>query len=257
MRVHSKVRFRRYGNLDLGILFFLQHAEYSTKKVNKITESDPGSLQDAKEFVIETNPFFNYKFNGGYTDFGLLLELSRTGRRNTSTRWNSASKSDQTNVLWSTSPYYDWSPYWEDFSQGYDLFFATGFESHSSIAVYKRTSFLVTLTILKKYTLVKQEYGESKIPDGGGSFEFYETHERRNHKNETWMTGSFGLAYGRGPVQLIGLLQLPLAYLLKQDTILRDTSAVFFEHEKRNMWQVQEPTSIRFFMIYAFGNPYR
>lgn len=257
LRAYSKVCFWRFDNLDVGMLFFLQYASYGNREINKIAESDPGSIQAAREFVIETNPFFNYTFKGGYTDFGILLELSRTGRENTSTRWNRASQSDQTNVLWSSSPYYGWSPHWETFSKGSDLFFATGFESHSSIAVYKRLSLLVTLTVMKKFTFLKKSYGESAIPDGGSSFEFTQTHLRNDQKNETWMTGAFGLAYGRGPIQFIGMLQLPLAYLIKQKTLLREASNTLFEHEKRNMWQVQEPTSIRLFLIYAFGHPHK
>ena len=256
LRAYSKVRFWQFGDMDAGILFFLQYASHNTKKVNKVTESDPGSLEGGKEIAIEANPFINYKFKGGYTDFGVLLEVARTGFENTSTRWNSVSQSDQTNVLWSTTPYNGWSPYWENFSYGNELFFATGFESHSSIGIYKRLSLLVTLTVLKKYTREVKVYGKSEIPEDGSSYTFDETHERLNHKNETWMNGSFGVAYGRGPVQLIALLTLPRAYLLKQATELSDTSETLFDHEKRNMWQVQDPTTFRLFLIYAFGNPH-
>jgi hypothetical protein len=125
IRGYSKIRFWEIGNLDAGFLFFLQYASYATKAVNKITESDPASEEGEQEFIIETNPFFNYRFEGGYLDFGILLELSRTEMKNTRTRWNSVSRSDQKNVLWSTSPYMGWTTSWENFSKGSKWFFAT------------------------------------------------------------------------------------------------------------------------------------
>ena len=78
-------------------------------------------------------------------------------------------------------------------------------------------------------------YGESEIPEGGDSYMFNETHVRNNYKNETWMTGSFGVSYGFGPVQLFCTLQLPLAYLIAQETELKEGNSVLFEHSKRNV----------------------
>jgi hypothetical protein len=109
------------------------------------------------------------------------------------------------------------------------------------------------LTILRKNTWTTKVYGQSEIPGGGSSFEFRQTHERENYRNETWMTGAVGASYGRGPVQAFLFLHMPLAYLIKQETKLADNSEIQFEHEMRNMWQVQEPTSLRFFIVYGFG----
>ncbi|MBL7095712.1 hypothetical protein ISS22_17310 [candidate division KSB1 bacterium] len=253
IRGYSKVRFWRAGDLDAGVLFFVQHAKYAANEVNKLIESDPASEQNKSEFIIETNPFINYQFNGGYTDFGILMELSYTGMSNTSTRWNNASKSDQKDVLWSTSPYNGWSPSWENFSKGSELFFATGFESYSSISVYKRLSLLLQLTILRKFTHTTKFYGESQIPDGNNSFKFIQSHKRNNYKSETWMTASFGISYGLGPVQMFLTLQTPLAYLIKQKTNLSDTNQKLFEHEKMNTWQVQEPTTMKLLLVYSLG----
>jgi len=253
IRAYSKVRFWQIGNLDAGLLFFLQHDSYNTTPVNKINESDPSSLESEKEYVIETNPFLNYKFKGGYLDFGLLLELSYTDMANTSERWNSVSHSEQPDVLWNTSPYTGWSQSWEKFSKGNRWFFATGFEAYSSVGIHKRLSLLLRLLVLRKYTFTEKLYGESKIPGGGNSYQFYQSHRRDDYRNETWMTGSIGFSYGLGPIQLLLDMQLPLAYLIKQETALNDNASLLFEHEKRNMWQVQEPITARLLLVYAFS----
>lgn len=251
IRAYSKIRFWRIGNLDAGLLFFLQRAVHTEFPVNKIVESEPRSSERATEFVIETNPFFNYRFKGGYIDFGLLIELARTSMQNTSTRWNSVSRANQDDVLWSTSPYSGWSPSWENFSKGSEWFFATGLETYSSIAIYRRLSLLSRLTYLRKFTFMTKEYGQSEIPGGGTEYTFNQTHERNNYKNENWITGSLGFSYGWRQFQLFLTLQLPLAYFVKQETELNDNSKLLFEHEKRNMWQVQEPTTMRFLLVYA------
>jgi len=235
------------------VLFFAQKATYAKTAINKLADSDPGSKEDEREYAFETNPFINFKFKGGYLDFGILMELAFTSMNNTRTRWNSASGSDQKDVLWTTSPYSDWSPSWENFSKGSSWFFATGFESYSSIGIYKRLSLLLRLTVLRKFTRINKIYGESVIPDGGSSFEFHQTHKRNNFRNETWMTGSFGISYGWGPVQIFCTLQLPLAYLIKQRTKLHDNTSQLFDHSKRNLWQVQEPTTMRILFVYALG----
>jgi hypothetical protein len=173
--------------------------------------------------------------------------------RNTRTRWNNASSSDQTDVLWSTSPYYGWSPSWENFSRGSSWFFATGFETYSSVPVYKRFAIESRLTVLRKFTHTTKIYGQSEIPPGGYSYEFTQTHERSDSKNETWMTGSVGFSQGWRQMRLFVTLQLPLAYLIKQETKLSDPAQVLFEHNKKSMWQVQEPITTRLRLIYAFG----
>jgi hypothetical protein len=251
LRGYSKVRFYTVRGMDLGLLFFLQIDSATQARVNKLVESDPTSSENAGGFALEANPFFNYHYGRGYLDFGLLLEVSRTGMRNTRTRWNSVSGADEKDVLWSTSPYMGWSPYWEDFSKGSTWFFATGFEAYSSTGIYRRLSLQTKLTVLRKYTYTTKVYGESVIPDGGSSYEFVESHERNDYRNETWMTGSIGIMYGRGPVQALVDLQMPLAYLIKQSTKLGDNEKVLFEHAENSMWQVQEPVALRLMLVYA------
>ena len=258
IRGYSKVRLKRIGHLDLGTLFFLQYGGHSLMQVNKVAESEPNSREREREVAIETNPFFNYQTDRGYLDFGLLLEYSRTGTRNSHTRWNSVSGSDQSDVLWSTTPYPDWSPSWESFSKGSSWFMATGFEAYSSISVYQRFALLSQLTVLRKFTRTEKIYGQSGIPDGGSSFVFEPTHQRNDYRNETWMTGSIGFSHGWGPVQAFVTLQLPLAYLIKQETSLSSRGELLFDHAKRNMWQVQEPISSRILLVYSLdgtGHP--
>ncbi len=55
-------------------------------------------------------------------------------------------------------------------------------------------------------------------------------------------------------MQLFVISQLPLAYLIKQETRLRNSGGLLFEHEKRNLWQVQEPTATRLLLVYALGH---
>jgi len=251
MRGFSKVGFYQRGNMDLGVLFFLEIDSAYKTRVNKLVETDPTTEERETGFAIETNPFLNYDYGGGYIDFGVLLEVSRTGMKNTSTRWNSVSGSEEKDVLWTTKPYVGWSTSWEDFSKGSSWFFATGFEAYTSIGVYRRLAILSRLTILKKYTYTTKIYGESVIPEGGHSYEFMKSHERNDYRNETWMTGSIGLTKGWGPVQLLVDMQLPLAYLIKQQTSLSDNQKELFEHSERSMWQVQEPVAFRLLLVYA------
>jgi hypothetical protein len=254
LRGYSKVNFWKIGEADAGILFFLQRATHVKTEVNKVVESEPNSREGAYEIAIETNPFLNYRFHGGYLDIGILLEYARSGMENTWTRWNSVSGSEQEDVLWSTTPYSGWTPSWESFSKGSESFFATGFEADTSIPLRKRLSALLRLTVLRKFTWTDKVYGQSDIPPGGESYQFEQTHIRDNYRNETWMTGSIGMAYGKGPIQTFVTLQLPVAYLIKQETKLQDSSEVLFEHEKRNMWQVQDPTSLRLLVVYNLGS---
>jgi hypothetical protein len=253
LRAYSKVRFWRINDLDAGLLFFGQYGSYLTVPVNKISPSEPSLREEEKEFIIEANPYINYKFKGGYLDVGLLLELSGMNMQKVRTKWNSVSRANQSGVLRSSSPYMGWSQSWESFSKGGEWFFATGLESYSSINIYKRLALLTRLTYLRKFTFTNKQYGKVDIPEGGTSFVFNQTHERNNYKNENWITGSLGLSYGWGPAQLFVTLQLPLAYLVKQKTELSEGNNVVFEHQKRNMWQVQEPTTMRILLVYALS----
>jgi|GEM_PF-1119083 len=253
IRGYDKVTFMRFGDLDLGMLFFLQRSGRTKSEVNRLVESESNSKESEREYIIETNPFANYVTKKGYFDFGLLIELSRTGMKNTRTRWNSVSRSDQTDVLWSTSPYVGWSPTWENFSSGRNWFFATGFEANSSVNVYKRLSIQTRLLVLRKYTWIQKIYGSSEIPSGGNSYEFFESHRRNDAKTETWMTGGFGFTYGWGPIQSIVSLELPLAYLISQSSKLEDASEVLFDHHKKSLWQVQQPVAVRLLLVMALG----
>jgi len=253
IRGYDKVTFMRIGDLNVGMLFFLQRGTRTKSEVNRLADSEPHSKEAEREYIIETNPFANYVTKKGYLDFGYLIELSRTGMKNTRTRWNSVSGSDQKDVLWSTTPYLRWSPSWENFSKGRTWFFATGFEANSSVTVYKRLSVQTRLLVLRKYTWTEKAYGSSEIPQGGSSFEFSESHRRNNTKTETWMTGGFGFTYGWGPVQSIVSLELPLAYLISQSTKLSDNNEVLFEHHQKSLWQVQQPVSIRVLLVMALG----
>ncbi|MBU1950263.1 MAG: hypothetical protein KJ927_16230 [Candidatus Eisenbacteria bacterium] len=252
IRAYSKVTLCEHGSAKGGVLFFLQHGSHSKTAVNKLVESDPDWEESKKEIAVEANPFLNYELRGGYLDFGLLLEYTHSGMENTQMRWNSVSHSEQPGVLWSTDPYMGWSPSWESYSKGSEWFFATGFETGSSIGVYRRLSILSKLTILKKFTHEEKIYGNSEIPEGGMSYKFYQTHHRNNYRNETWMTGGVGLSFGRGPIQTFLTLQLPLAYLITQTTELSNNDEKLFSHEMKNMWQVQQPTSARLLFVYAF-----
>jgi len=253
IRAYSKVRFYQIGQADLGMLFFLQRNTYSKTRVNKVSESDPDREEHEGQFILETNPWMNYKADWGYFDFGFLLELSRTGMKNTQTRWNGVSHADQPDVLWSTTPYHGWSTDWENFSKGHNWFFATGFEAGTSVNVYRRLALQTTLTVLKKFTRAKKVYGTSEIPSGGSSYEFNQTHVRNDSRNEAWMTGAVGFTYGFGPVQALVTMQLPTAYLITQTTKLSDGGGQLFEHSKKSMWQVQTPMTSRVLLVWALG----
>lgn len=252
-RAYTKHRFIRIGNLDAGVLFFGQYATNPMRQVSKLTDSDPAYEMLENEFAIETNPFINYRFNGGYLDFGVLIEYSRANMKNVYTRWNSASQSEQKDVLWNTTPYLGWSQPWENYSKGNQWFFATGFESYASIDVVRPLSLLLRLTVLKMYTHIDNFYGDSVIPDNGTSFVFQQSHKRDTYKNETWVTGSFGFQYRLGGFEIMGTLQMPLAYLISQSTELEDNEEQLFRHEIRNTWQVQQPASFQLFLIYGWG----
>jgi hypothetical protein len=255
-RAYSKVRFFELGNLGAGILFFGQYGKNDRFDVNRLSESEPNSQEIVHNYIVETNPFLNFKFEKGYIDFGLLLEEEYSPLKNIHTAWNESTGGEEQNVLWDSSPYEGWSTSWESFSKGHELFFATGGETYTSINIYKRFSMQGGLTLLRKYTNLKKVYGNSNVPDGGGNFEFTKTHIRKDHRNETWMTGSLGLTYGFGPIQLISILQFPLSYLNKRETVLSDIhDDILFEHERRNVWQVQQPASFRLILVCALSKP--
>jgi hypothetical protein len=250
-RAYSKVRFWRIGELDAGLLFFLQYAKDANRYVSRTVESEPLLTKNEKEFAIEANPFVNYKFQGGYVDVGILLEYAYMGMRNFHSRWNPVSQSEQKNVLRDTEPYYGWSQTWENFSQGSQWFIATGFETYASIDVYKKLSLLGRIMVLKQYTTVTKEYGSSQIPEGEMGYAFVKSHERADFRNETWMTGTFGLQYRVGPMDFYWTVDLPLSYLSRLETRLKKESQLEFEHSMLNVWQVQQPTTMRLFMMFA------
>ena len=254
IRAYSKVRYWKFGDLDMGLLYFLQYADNETNTVstNSALESEPLSSDAANEYTVEVNPWLNYKFGKSYFDFGLLFELSYTAMENTSPRWNGVMGAEQNGVLRDSYPSDNgFSPSWETFSKGHYFFFATGFEATSSIHLGGRFSVLASLLMLRKYSFVTKEYGSSDIPAGGDEYTFNVSHTRHDNKTETWMTGSIGIAYGWGPFQTIATMQLPLAWLLARNTELSDSNTQLVDLTQKNVWAVQEPISFR--LLFVFG----
>ena len=254
IRAYSKIRFWKFGDLDMGLLFFLQYAnrDKNTVSTNRDLDSEPLSSDAENEFTIEVNPWLNYKFGKSYFDFGILFELSSTSMENTSPRWNGALGATQNGVIRNSSPSEDgFSPSWETFSQGNYFFFATGFEASTSINLSGRFSALASVLMLRKYSFITKEYGSSEIPNGGNNYVFHKSHTRDDYKTETWMTGSIGFAYGWGPLQTIVTMQFPLAWLLVKQTELSDSNTKLVDRTQRNVWAVQEPISFR--LLFVFG----
>ncbi len=251
-RAYSKVRFWKLDNLDLGILFFGQYAnrDKNTVSTDRQLDSEPLSNDAENEYTVEVNPWLNYRWGNSYFDFGILFEISTATMANTSPRWNGAVGATQRDVLRDSSPYdYGFSPSWETFSKGSSFFFATGMEASTSINLSGRFSALASLLVLRKYTTVTKEYGSSSIPAGSSSYVFQASHTRHDHKTETWMTGSIGLAYGWGPFQTIATMQLPLAWLLVKNTELTTSGRTLVDLTQRNVWAVQEPISFRLLLV--------
>jgi hypothetical protein len=254
IRAYSKIRFWKIGDVDMGLLFFLQYVDrdLSTVSSNKDLDSEPLSSDLENEYSIEINPWLNYKFGKSYFDFGLLCELSYNVMENTSPRWNSVTGATQKDVIRDSSPYESgFSPSWESFSQGSYLFFATGFEASTGINLGGRFSVLASVLMLRKYSFITKEYGSSEIPVGSSTYGFQESHTRNDDKVETWMTGSIGFAYGWGPIQTIATMQLPLAWLLVKNTKLSNSTTTFVDLTQKNVWAVQEPISFRFLLIFG------
>jgi hypothetical protein len=237
---------------------FFQYADRDNNTVSttKDADSEPLSSDSENEYKIEVNPWLNYKFGKSYFDFGLLLEYSLTFMENTAPRWNGAIGALENGVIRNS---YAWergfSPSWESFSQGTYNYFATGFEASTAINISGRFFALGSLLLLKKYSYITKEYGSSEIPEGGNKYQFTASHTRADYKNETWMTGSVGLAAGWGPLQMLATIHFPLAYLLEKNTELEDTQRTLVDLTQRNVWAVQEPVSFRFLIIFGFERP--
>ncbi|MGB5287113.1 MAG: hypothetical protein WBQ32_15240 [Ignavibacteriaceae bacterium] len=254
IRAYSKIRFWKIGDANLGLLFFLQYADRDNNTVSKVEEanSEPLSSDSENEYIIEVNPWLNYKFGKSYFDFGLLFEFSITDMANTSPRWNGAIGATENGVIRNSSPYESgFTPSWESFSQGNYKFFATGFEASTAINISGRFFALASILLLRKYSYITKEYGSSDIPEGGNEYVFTASHTRNDFKNETWMNGSVGIAYGWGPLQLLATMHLPLAYLLEKNTELKDNSTTLVDLTQRNVWAVQEPVSFRFLVVFG------
>jgi len=252
IRAYSKIRFWKIGDADLGLLFFLQYADRdnNTVSTNKDLDSEPLSSDAENEYTIEVNPWLTYRFGKSYFDFGLLFELSTTGMENTSPRWNGSVGATQNGVIRNSAPYESgFSPSWESFSRGRYTFFGAGFEASTSINISGRFSALASILLLRKYSFIKKEYGSSDIPPGGKEYVFNGSHTRHDYKNETWMSGSVGLSYGWGPLQILTTMQLPLAYLLEKNTELSDSRTTLVDLTQRNVWAVQEPISFRLLLV--------
>ena len=104
---------------------------------------------------------------------------------------------------------------------------------------------------MRKYSFITKDYGSSDIPEGGNEYVFTSTHTRDDYKNETWMTGSIGLSFGWGPLQLLATMHLPIAYLLEKNTELADTQTTLVDLTQRNVWAVQEPVSFRLLLVFG------
>jgi hypothetical protein len=254
LRAYSKIRFWKLGDVDLGLLFFLQYGDRdnNTVSTNKSVESEPLSTDAETEYTLEVNPWLTYKFGKSYFDFGLLCELSTTGLQNTAPRWNGAVGATENGVIRDSYPYESgFSPSWETFSRGRNTFFALGIEASTSINISGRFSALASLLLLRKYSFIKKEYGNSDIPAGSRGYAFHPLYTRHDYKNETWMSGSIGLSYGLGPIQIITSMNLPLAYLLEKNTRLSDASTELVNLTQRNVWAVQEPVSFRVLLVFG------
>ena len=257
IRAYSKIKFWEIGDADLGLLFFFQYADRDNNTVSTSNEvnSEPLSSDSENEYTIEINPWLNYKFGKSYFDFGLLLEYSIIDMNNTAPRWNGEIGATEKGVIRNSRPYErGFSPSWESFSRGSYSFFATGFEATTSINITGRFSALAGVLLLRKYSFITKEYGNSAIPDGGNEYVFTATHTRDNYKNETWMTGSIGFAYGWGPLQFLTTMHLPLAYLLEKNTELKDDAQTqLVDLTQKNVWAVQEPVSFRILLVFGLG----
>jgi hypothetical protein len=254
IRAYSKIRFWKIGDVDMGLLFFLQYADRdkNTVSTNKDLESEPLSTDAENEYTIEVNPWVNYKFGKSYFDFGLLFEFSYDGMENTSPRWNGTTGATQKRVIRDSYPYDSgFSPSWETFSQGNYYYFASGIEAGTCINLSGRFSALGSLLFLRKYSFITKEYGSSVVPVGSNNYVFQTSHTRHDYKNETWMTGSIGISYGLGPFQTIATMQFPLAYLLEKNTELSESNTKLVDLTQRNVWAVQEPVSFR--LLFVFG----
>ncbi len=258
IRAYTKIRFWKFGNVDMGLLFFLQYADRDTRTVSKdrSVDSEPLSNDAENEYTLEINPWLNYRLGRSYFDFGLLCELSTVGMENTSPRWNSAVGANEYGVVRGSSPYTGgFSPSWETFSRGRYTYFSVGIEASTAVNLGGRFSALASLLLLRKYSFIKKEYGDSQIPAGGSAYQFNPAYTRHDYKNETWMTGSIGISYGLGPVQIIGSMNFPLAYLLEKDTELSDGHATLVDLTQRNVWAVQEPVSFRLLVVCGLERP--
>lgn len=254
IRAYSKIRFWKIGDADLGLLFFLQYAnrDNSTVSTDRNLDSDPLSNDAENEYTVEINPWLNYKFGKSYFDFGLLFEYSTITMSNTYSAWNGALGAMQKDVIRSSYVYTGgFSPSWETFSRGKYNFLSTGIEASTGINIGGRFYALASVLLLRKFSFIRKDYGNSTIPAGGNQYFFNTSYTRRDRKTETWMTGSIGLMAGLGPFQVIGSMQLPLAWLLEKHTELSDSHRTLVDLTQRNVWAVQEPVSFRLLLIFG------
>ncbi len=254
IRAYSKIRLWKFGDADAGLLFFLQYAnrDNSTMSTERSVDSEPLSNDAEDEYTLEVNPWVTYHFGKSYFDFGLLCEVSTTGMKNTSPRWNGAVGATEYDVIRDSYPYESgFSPSWETFSRGRYTFFGVGMEASTSINISGRFSALASVLFLRKYSFIKKEYGSSVVPSGGSAYVFNPSFTRHDNKIETWMTGSIGVSYGLGPIQILANMNLPLAWLLEKNTELSDRNATLVDLTQRNVWAVQEPVSFRLLLVFG------
>jgi hypothetical protein len=242
--------------LTIGVLGFLEYdanrSAYQPRDTMGATTM-PTSWKDESDYVLEANPYLNAVLGErSYLDFGLLLEGAYQRFDTKYARWSSALGS-LVEAYQDSSPIHGWSQYWEGFSKNDQGFFATGFEAVYRLGITKEVSLTATTLSLLKLTGERKDYGSSTGDPGEYASKFV----RSGYKRELWLTGSFGVNVLLGGVVSTIAVDLPLAYLLYQTTKLTDlaTSAVIFDHEKANVFQVQEPVKLRATVSLLLGNP--
>jgi hypothetical protein len=117
IRAYSKARLSRQETWCRHPLFG-QYGRNRNFDVNRTSESEPNSQEIINTYIVETNPFFNFKFDKGYIDFGLLIEEEYSPMKNIHNAWNESTGSEEEGVLWNSSPYIGWTQPWNHSLKG-------------------------------------------------------------------------------------------------------------------------------------------
>ncbi len=247
IRAYSKMSFIREDPVNAGLLAFVEYDNNREAIIPRNAGSgfEPSSWFGKQGVFLECNPFLNLKIGKyGYLDIGVLAELGYEPSEYKVMRWSGVAGGNVETYANST-PYEGWTQYWESYSNDHLFFFATGFEASHGLPVMREISLLTSVLSQFKLTWDRKSYGDGGV--SGASATYAEHYYRWNFKRELWMTGSFGVMYRPGDSwNCTVLIQFPLAYLLYATTDLRDTGGTsLFNHEKSNLFQVQESFKIR------------